>query len=90
MTGTDRVPEPTSGPNESQVSREEMIPACAWCMRILDPKGGWQRLEDHLLVQMGAKFSHTICPECLEKFQLSRAKDPAAPGPTPAPDAGQA
>ncbi len=45
-----------------------LLPICASCKKIRDPKGYWQQLEDYLLDHSDAVLSHAICPECAEKL----------------------
>ena len=44
-----------------------LLPICAWCNKIRDDKGYWNRLENYISERSGAEFSHSICPECMEK-----------------------
>jgi hypothetical protein len=44
-----------------------LIPICAWCKKIRDDKGYWNRLEDYIQQHSDADFSHGICPECSKK-----------------------
>jgi GAF domain-containing protein len=44
-----------------------LLPICAWCKRIRDDKGYWSRVEAYLHEHTGAEFTHSICPDCLEK-----------------------
>ncbi len=41
-----------------------MIPICAWCHKVRDDAGFWQRLETYLEDRTDATFSHSICPSC--------------------------
>lgn len=43
------------------------LPICAHCKRIRDAQDNWLQLEEYLLDHSEARFSHGICPECLEK-----------------------
>jgi GAF domain-containing protein len=45
----------------------ELLPICAWCKRIRDDKGYWDQVEAYLHKSTGIDFTHSICPECLEK-----------------------
>ena len=45
----------------------EMIPICAWCHSIRNDKGFYERIEVYLSQLTGAKFTHGICPACMEK-----------------------
>ena len=44
-----------------------LLPICAWCKRIRDDQGYWSQVEAYLHQHTGADFTHSICPECLEK-----------------------
>jgi hypothetical protein len=44
-----------------------IIPICSHCKKIRDDKGYWDRVENYVTEHSLAKFSHGICPECLEK-----------------------
>ena len=49
-----------------------LIPICAWCKKILDDQGAWQRLEAYLENHSDAQFSHGICPECYETISKEK------------------
>ena len=44
-----------------------LIPICAHCKKIRDDRGYWNQLEAYIMRHSEAKFSHGICPECMEK-----------------------
>jgi len=44
-----------------------LITICAWCNKVFNGQGLWQRLKADLLANKEAKFSHSICPECAER-----------------------
>jgi GAF domain-containing protein len=44
-----------------------LLPICAWCKRIRDDHGYWSQVEAYVHEHTGADFTHSICPECLEK-----------------------
>jgi len=46
-----------------------MIPICAWCRKIRDDKGYWDRVEAYIESRSNATFTHGICPECAAKVQ---------------------
>jgi len=46
-----------------------LLPVCAWCRKIRDDSGYWQELEDYLLSHFDTRFTHGICPDCLEKMK---------------------
>ncbi|RMI14659.1 MAG: response regulator, partial [Calditrichaeota bacterium] len=44
-----------------------LIPICASCKKIRDDRGYWQQLERYLQEHSEAAFSHSYCPECIQK-----------------------
>ena len=46
-----------------------LLPICACCKKIKNHEGGWQELEEYIESQSQAEVSHSICPECLNKFE---------------------
>ncbi len=44
-----------------------IIPICAYCKKIRDDVGMWDRLEAYLSRHSDAQFSHGICPDCLSR-----------------------
>ena len=52
-----------------------LIPICAWCKSIRSDTGYWQNVEEYVRAHSEAKFSHSICPSCQEKFkdEIARA-----------------
>ena len=52
-----------------------LIPICAYCKKIRDDQGFWNRLENHLLEHTEAtQFTHGTCPQCFDEqiAQLQR------------------
>src|SRR5208282_230275 len=45
-----------------------LLPICAWCKKIRDDRGYWNKVETYLLEHSQAKFTHGICPECGKKL----------------------
>ncbi len=45
-----------------------LIPICSSCKNVRDDKGYWQQVEAYVRDRSDADFSHSICPECLEKL----------------------
>lgn len=43
------------------------IPICAHCKSIRDEGGDWSRLEGYVQGRTGSRFSHGICPNCVEE-----------------------
>lgn len=52
-----------------------LLSVCAWCgNKLEDEKGHWVSLEAYIEEHSEAKFTHGICPECLNKMQAGRKK----------------
>lgn len=45
----------------------ELIPICSYCHQIRDDQGFWEKLETSFYKSRGMKFTHSICPSCMEK-----------------------
>ncbi len=47
-----------------------LVPICAWCHKtIKNEEGEWMNLESYIENHSEAKFTHGICPACLEKMK---------------------
>ena len=44
-----------------------ILPICMYCHKIRDDEESWERLEKYIMEHSDAEFSHSICPECVEK-----------------------
>lgn len=44
-----------------------LIPICSGCKKIRDDQGYWQHLEVYLKDHSDADFTHSLCPECMQK-----------------------
>jgi PAS domain S-box-containing protein len=45
-----------------------LIPVCAWCKKVRNDRGYWDKLENYMHENFDADFTHGICPECAEKM----------------------
>ncbi|MGV8122364.1 MAG: response regulator [Candidatus Xenobiia bacterium LiM19] len=45
-----------------------LLPICSYCKKIRDDKGYWQSLEKYFFEHSEMRFSHGLCPECLDKY----------------------
>ncbi len=53
-----------------------LLPICCYCKSVRDDQNYWQQVETYLASHTHARFSHGICPNCLEtvvKPQLAAA-----------------
>ncbi len=57
-----------------------LLPMCAFCHKIRNEEGKWERLEAYISSRTEADFTHGFCPECNEKHygvKMSSAPPPA-------------
>ncbi|HXF04336.1 MAG TPA: PAS domain S-box protein [Blastocatellia bacterium] len=45
-----------------------LLPICASCKKIRDDQGYWKQIESYVREHSEAEFSHSICPECMERL----------------------
>lgn len=45
-----------------------LISICASCKRIFNEQGAWQQMESYIQAHSDVKFSHGLCPECIQKL----------------------
>ncbi len=53
---------------------EGVVPICSSCKKIRDEDGIWNILEAYLTKHTDAQFSHGICPDCTQKYQIELAE----------------
>ncbi len=51
-----------------------LVPICANCKKVRDDKGYWTQVEAYVQKRSDAKFTHSICPDCLAKLYPDVAK----------------
>ncbi len=44
-----------------------LLPICSYCRNVRDDRSYWRTLEEYLASIPEVRFSHGICPDCLEK-----------------------
>jgi len=47
---------------------QELVPICSHCKRIRDDNGYWQQVDKYISDNSHIKFTHGLCPDCLEKY----------------------
>lgn len=62
-----------------------LLPICSHCKNIRDDKGYWKKLESYLHEHSGARFTHSVCPQCMndhygEFLDGARKRPPEEPG----------
>lgn len=56
-----------------------LLPICAWCKKVRNDDGYWQKVEDYLTTRSQIKFTHGICTDCFNeqrppKHECTRAE----------------
>jgi hypothetical protein len=46
---------------------EGLLPICAHCKKVRDDTGYWNQIEAYLSDHADARFTHSVCPQCLEE-----------------------
>lgn len=44
-----------------------LLPMCAWCKKVRDDQDYWQEVECYVAAHSDARFTHGICPGCMEE-----------------------
>jgi sigma-B regulation protein RsbU (phosphoserine phosphatase) len=44
-----------------------LLPICSYCKKVRDDSNYWQQVETYFLEHSEIRFSHGICPDCLER-----------------------
>ncbi len=44
-----------------------MLPICAWCNKIRNDEGYWQKIEAYMKSHLDLNFTHSICHDCAKK-----------------------
>ncbi|MCP3927746.1 MAG: PAS domain S-box protein, partial [Bacteroidetes bacterium] len=45
----------------------DILPICSFCKNIRNDEGYYEQIEGYIHKHSGVDFSHTICPQCMEK-----------------------
>lgn len=45
-----------------------LLPICSYCKNIRDEDQHWERVETYVSKHTDAQFTHSVCPECMERF----------------------
>ena len=57
-----------------------LLPICSYCKAIRDDSDYWHRVEEYVTEHADVKFSHGICPKCLEtaykEWGLTKSQEP--------------
>jgi PAS domain S-box-containing protein len=44
-----------------------LVPVCAWCHKIRNDAGYWEKIEAYVSQHTEARFTHALCPECYSR-----------------------
>ena len=47
---------------------EGLLPICSYCKKIRDDQDYWNEVDSYITEHSEVQFSHSICPECYEKY----------------------
>jgi sigma-B regulation protein RsbU (phosphoserine phosphatase) len=60
---------------ESALSRvhqlQGLLPICCYCKKIRDDRNYWHQVESYVSQHADVRFSHGVCPDCLNKLNNS-------------------
>ena len=45
-----------------------LLPICSHCKKIRDDAGHWTAVEQYVRTRTDAQFTHSICPDCVERY----------------------
>jgi ligand-binding sensor domain-containing protein len=48
-----------------------LLPICAWCRRVREDSGYWQKLEDYVMERSDARFSLSLCADCAAQSETT-------------------
>jgi len=60
-----------------------ILPICSFCKRIRTEDGRWVRVETYVSQRTDARFSHSLCPDCVHEHypEVTTSTEPAGLGP---------
>jgi phosphoserine phosphatase RsbU/P len=47
---------------------EGILPICSYCRKIRNDQNYWQQVESYISAHTNARFSHSVCPHCIEEI----------------------
>jgi ligand-binding sensor domain-containing protein len=60
-----------------------LLPICAWCKKVRDDHGYWNKIEAYLSARTDAQFTHGICPDCTKKVMAEDSARSSSHGSRP-------
>jgi sigma-B regulation protein RsbU (phosphoserine phosphatase) len=47
-----------------------LLPICSYCKKVRDDHNYWQQVEGYVAEHSGVQFSHSVCPECYQRYVM--------------------
>lgn len=64
---------------QSQVKQlAGLLPICACCKKVRDDQNYWQQVESYITKRTDARFTHSYCPDCLDRLRSEIDASPTA------------
>jgi len=60
-----------------------ILPICSHCHKIRNDTESWEHIENYIEGHSEAQFSHSICPECLDKYYSEEPEEEKQPDEEP-------
>lgn len=64
---------------EAALTREKhlqgLLPICSYCKKIRDDRNYWHQVESYIVSHADVRFSHSVCPQCVERVREEIMKD---------------
>jgi hypothetical protein len=58
---------PAADSSATELPSRNLLPICAWCTKVRDGEGNWEQLQIYVVRHADVAFTHSICPDCLER-----------------------
>lgn len=55
---------------------QELLPICSYCKKVRDDANYWQQVDGYLARRSAIRFTHGICPDCLDRELRQLAENP--------------
>ncbi len=55
---------------------KDLLPVCAWCQKVRNDQGYWERLDSYIQRTTRTEFTHGICPACKARLLEKEGEHP--------------
>jgi len=59
---------------------QQLLPICSWCKKVREDSGYWQQVDRYIASRSPMRFTHGICPDCMQTHLGIDLSKPADPG----------